>query len=278
MAAPGDGVHSMKSVLFAAAMMAVASPAMAAFIEFGDTELNLSDYQTSIYAGSGITAQTYSTTGVDGLAGGLGTFSTSSYADARNGTPARFLFLNNSFVYDPSTQGAIQSINALMYQSLNITIGGDVVPLRSAERTMRLLAMQDGKIYKAAQLNGLVYSEQFRIVQAADLKASDFLLFDTTDPWGPRGPAGLDFAGSAITFGFELTHYDLTPSGRPDTDQVVSRLVADDFFLLLVTDDTPPPTGGGVVPEPSTWAMLILGFGASGTALRVRRRRVVLAD
>jgi len=32
-----------------------------------------------------------------------------------------------------------------------------------------------------------------------------------------------------------------------------------------------PPTGPGGVPEPSTWALLILGFGASGAALRRRR-------
>ncbi|MDZ4370332.1 MAG: PEPxxWA-CTERM sorting domain-containing protein [Phenylobacterium sp.] len=30
--------------------------------------------------------------------------------------------------------------------------------------------------------------------------------------------------------------------------------------------------GGGVVPEPSTWAMMILGFGAAGSVLRQRRR------
>jgi hypothetical protein len=30
------------------------------------------------------------------------------------------------------------------------------------------------------------------------------------------------------------------------------------------------PTGG--IPEPSTWAMMILGFGAAGTAMRSRRR------
>ncbi|WP_337188348.1 PEPxxWA-CTERM sorting domain-containing protein [Phenylobacterium sp.] len=33
---------------------------------------------------------------------------------------------------------------------------------------------------------------------------------------------------------------------------------------------TQPPTGA--IPEPSTWAMLILGFGAAGTVLRSRRR------
>ena len=43
--------------------------------------------------------------------------------------------------------------------------------------------------------------------------------------------------------------------------------------LLVVSGfeaPTQPPTGA--IPEPSTWAMLILGFGAAGTVLRSRRR------
>lgn len=30
--------------------------------------------------------------------------------------------------------------------------------------------------------------------------------------------------------------------------------------------------GGGVVPEPYTWAMMLLGFGMLGTGMRYRRR------
>lgn len=37
-----------------------------------------------------------------------------------------------------------------------------------------------------------------------------------------------------------------------------------------------PPTGG--IPEPATWATMILGFGGIGAALRSRRRQVALAD
>jgi hypothetical protein len=33
----------------------------------------------------------------------------------------------------------------------------------------------------------------------------------------------------------------------------------------------------GVVPEPATWAMMIIGFGAVGTMVRTGRRRAVLA-
>ncbi len=34
---------------------------------------------------------------------------------------------------------------------------------------------------------------------------------------------------------------------------------------------------GGVVPEPATWAMMIIGFGAAGSMLRSNRRKMALA-
>ena len=36
-------------------------------------------------------------------------------------------------------------------------------------------------------------------------------------------------------------------------------------------------TQGGAVPEPATWAMMLIGFGAAGVSLRYRRRKTVLA-
>ena len=54
----------------------------------------------------------------------------------------------------------------------------------------------------------------------------------------------------------------------------------DSFKLKGLTYDLPPvpppPGGGGPVPEPSTWAMLILGMGMVGGAMR-RRTRAKLA-
>lgn len=43
---------------------------------------------------------------------------------------------------------------------------------------------------------------------------------------------------------------------------------------LLISEYVAPPPGGGAVPEPSTWALMILGFGAAGAILRRRYPRL----
>jgi hypothetical protein len=37
-------------------------------------------------------------------------------------------------------------------------------------------------------------------------------------------------------------------------------------------DPPPTPNAPGAVPEPATWAMMLVGFGAMGLLLRSRRR------
>lgn len=44
---------------------------------------------------------------------------------------------------------------------------------------------------------------------------------------------------------------------------------------VTITGITTQPPGIGGVPEPSTWAMMLIGFGATGYAMRRRRSKVV---
>ena len=58
--------------------------------------------------------------------------------------------------------------------------------------------------------------------------------------------------------------------GPPDIDDEISEtllasLSRTDGSNLIISTDAP-------VPEPSTWAMMILGFGAAGSILRRQRR------
>lgn len=66
----------------------------------------------------------------------------------------------------------------------------------------------------------------------------------------PFGPAGIAFAGTAQSIAF---------------GGVANFIVFDDITFGSATP--------GAVPEPATWAMMLIGFGAMGTALRRSRRR-----
>jgi hypothetical protein len=100
---------------------------------------------------------------------------------------------------------------------------------------------------------------------------------------GIAGPTSLRFelldAGMNVLEGYDLrttpvnTYYYIN---RLNADVSFLR-VAGDFVAIddLQFDNQTVPQGG--IPEPSTWAMMLLGFGALGSALRSRRRIMATA-
>jgi PEP-CTERM motif len=61
-----------------------------------------------------------------------------------------------------------------------------------------------------------------------------------------------------------------------DTYLVTDSLkLADDGGTLLVTNRD--IVGTGAVPEPATWAMMLVGFGGLGVAMRTKRRQAIAA-
>lgn len=115
----------------------------------------------------------------------------------------------------------------------------------------------------------------------------DILNFDYNDY--PKQDAVIDFAGSFFgdvvlgmhfgaangqannvggngATGFFLFHFN-TP-----TDSITTSIPGLSGVVLYANGTPPPPPG---VPEPVTWVMMLLGFGAVGYAVR-RHRRVSL--
>ena len=77
-------------------------------------------------------------------------------------------------------------------------------------------------------------------------------------------PAGnwMHYYGVAniLSAGTYTTAFTFSTGGYPAKDIVIDR-------VYLVKGDV------GIVPEPATWAMMIVGFASVGGALRSRRRR-----
>lgn len=102
----------------------------------------------------------------------------------------------------------------------------------------------------------------------------DYLLPDTIQSSGFVGAVGFgkiaNYTNSSFSFtgvSFSLTYVDdLEPQDVPFTTHVTPGLWGFPFEVATI---------GESVPEPSTWAVLVLGFGAAGHALRRRRARSV---
>lgn len=248
------------------ALAFAADPARAAVTTFTDNTFDLANSSVTSYAGSaGFTTAFARSTGV----GGIGTALQTSYEKTGSTSPsARFQALNSSFVYDPSASGEILSIDAAFDQRLSLFHDTTQVNLAGAAAQVRVLAEQDGNTYLAIRtaFTGLPF-DSFTSVAGSGFVASDFTLFDSAAPFAPRTLTGLDFAGSAVMFGFELGHFGVLVNGGPSTGLVRSKMTIDNFQLTLNTQDRT-----GAVPEPATWFLMIADFGLAGAPVRRSRQ------
>lgn len=262
----------MKLAFIAAAALAVATPAFAATTTFSDSAMLLSNYTITTHAPSAA----FTTDVVQAPQGqnddsSLGTI----YIATGSTTPAaRFRALGVDYTYDPSAMGAISTIDASLDQLVQLYYNGRPVDTSTVNLQIRLLAQQDGQLYRSRSVTGVSADPGvWRSTSVAGLTSADFLKLDPNDPFATASGTGLDFAGSVMRFGFELSHFGVEVNGGPSTGGTVSYHFVDNLKITLNTLDAVTPVGG--VPEPSTWAMMILGFGLAGSV--VRRRRMALA-
>jgi hypothetical protein len=131
------------------------------------------------------------------------------------------------------------------------------------------------------------------------------MLFGVTDFVGAAGPVTgltlglLNLGGNAFTHNTQINSFCCN---MPNPDNIISGLgnegdvsVGDHSISMAwligslstgssatlnyayVVGDNIGTVGGGAVPEPATWAMMIMGFGAMGSVLRRRRSAVAAA-
>ena len=115
----------------------------------------------------------------------------------------------------------------------------------------------------------LAHNGAATVFDGADLNANDDGYFKT-DITQPKLTELSGFQNQLIT---RLT---IVSGIRGATSQDYQRMTVDDLQFRIEEPAVvpPPPTA---VPEPASWALMLLGFGGAGAALRRRRRPLVTA-
>ena len=167
--------------------------------------------------------------------------------------------LYTGFSYDPSTQGALASLDYAndRYVDFGSTINATL------NTVTRALILQGGHYY-IASLADVQLRKTWFTTSATGLLGSQFNGFDFATGVGDSSHPDFSGAGGAMQFGF-TSRFQLNSAGQP--------FALDGFYGY---DNVSYSLNATAVPEPRTWALLLVGFGAVGTW--ARRRRLNAAD
>ncbi|WP_293902739.1 PEPxxWA-CTERM sorting domain-containing protein [Phenylobacterium sp.] len=261
----------LRTVSLAAASFAfavAAMPALAGTTSYSDTTFNVSDYTLGAFKDAAVTVDSYGQTPTGGnpAAALQGTVSSTG----TNLQGVLFTALNTTFTYDPTASGAITSLDFALERYANPFVGATQSNVGSY--SLRLLAEQAGTLYQATFVFGPfnVPGGDWHALSQTGILASNFFVLDGSNFAGSGAVGGLDYSGGAITFGFAMRGGGLfNVDGSPFTGSATNDLRADNFALTV-------NSASAAVPEPATWAMMILGLGGVGGTLRARRRRPAL--
>jgi hypothetical protein len=232
----------------------IASAPAFADVWFTDSTFNPLNYsQTSAYQSlATITASQCATCGNPGFALQV----KETFGDTTVNTGEAALgFVNNTFSYDPTTQGAINSI-AVATIDKDATVTG---LSGTFGNTFRPMIEQDGNYYLAAIVAPnfpAPGTTGFLTISQSGLLATDFVQFDFST--GAFGTAHPDFAGDPMLFG--LTQIS-TVAGFP-----AGPALEQDYDNLSLTISN--------TPEPSSIWLLVSLLTFVGLALRRRRFNV----
>ena len=87
---------------------------------------------------------------------------------------------------------------------------------------------------------------------------------------------GVSLFSATNSLSFDFTNFSTTATALGVSTELVFNFQNDRSFFAL--DNVSVTAVNGAVPEPATWAMMLIGFGAMGVSLRRRRRTQTLLE
>ncbi|THD64340.1 PEPxxWA-CTERM sorting domain-containing protein [Phenylobacterium sp.] len=166
--------------------------------------------------------------------------------------------------WDPSLNSDVHS-----------TGGGTIsLPYSSNMYAPNSTGSNDSAVYETA-----IFKGNFSLASAGtvdfELGSDDdsFIYVDGTlfgDNPGVHGVTNVDFTSPMLSAGSHTI--EVFYADRDHTGAFLSLTLGADSTGVVIA---PPPAGG--VPEPATWALMIVGFGGVGALLRSRRRLTAVA-
>jgi hypothetical protein len=235
------------AILFSSLIGCIVSGMAAANVTFSDSTFNLSDYSISKYQTGGADI-TVSQTLAGGNPGAALQVDTHIPATAVSAFYTTEYLVNNTFQYDPSLQGAIDSIE--------FTYDAYGAISRPASHAVAVVLTQGGNIYSYVNvISGPTLGGTFATAHAVGLKAEDFsLITDLKNITAVDPTQHPSFSSGTLGFGIPGFLYANGFFGVPDTSSVFKV----DNLTFTVS----------AVPEPETYAMLLAGLWLLGWRLR----------
>lgn len=222
---------------------------------FTDTTFNLAGYSQTTYTNNTVAAGASYSVSQDGS---LGNSAPSAHFNVTWTNDTTFTIfdglINSSFAYNPSTQGAITSIDFSLDRYTTFTAGTVVL----SNATAGVLLEQGGNFYLDSLVGPAFSAATWQTVATTGLTASSFCLYSFATNAAPDCTQNPDFSasGGVIDFGFRagLGHSNALGTGTLDSN----------YDNLSVTINAPEPSSG--------W-MLITSLAALVIRTRVARRQ-----
>lgn len=239
------------TIRFATFAVLMAPLPIAGSVIFSDTSLNLSGYtQTTAFVSPTAISVVPSNCSTCGNTGNPALQVAANFGDTTttNGTVA-LGFENNSFSYNPGTQGTIYSIGASVVKDLSINVSAT-----GLTNTFRPLIEQDGNFYLAA-IPGSTWNSPttgFVTLSQSGLQATDFTEFNfATGSFVAGNP---NFSGDPMLFGLA----QITTAGG-NTGETTTAVYNNLTFTIVST------------PEPSTQILMLFAIAALMAAVLKKR-------